>query len=191
MGQAPPNLTSPEMEAAIAAKVAEFKQLDGPAKRAAATALPGPLADAFALNPNIQVGPYSIRPFFDIDFEFLALLKHPLDEQFKDVMEGKEFVNRFLPRGLPAWQAFWIMTHTVDETEALLMQPNGEGIAELNFLAKKEFSRLPTKALSLLFEAVMKQVTISSSTAVEYGPAKEGEGSVVENPPLPLHQATG
>jgi len=46
--------------------------------------------------------------------------------------------------------------------------------------------------LHKLFEAIMKQVIISSSTAVAYDNVTEGEeAKAKENPPSDLRQATG
>lgn len=162
-------------EQAIAEKVLAMRDEASSLNRASATALPGPLADAFAIAQDIVVGPYRIRAFFDIDYEFFAMLKHPLDEFFKQAVEGKEpDVKKFLPSGMPAWQSFFIMTTPVDDIEKILQEPNG--VEELNKQAKAKFSRLQPRALAALFEAVMKQINISNSTAVEHGPAlAEGE----------------
>jgi hypothetical protein len=48
------------------------------AARAAATPLPGVLVDVFAPAQDVKVGPYSIRPFYDVDFETMQLIEHPL-----------------------------------------------------------------------------------------------------------------
>lgn len=181
----PAPLVGGAIEEQIGKHLEAIAKEDGVLRRAASTAMPGPLKDAFAISPNITVGPYSIRPFYDIDYEFLEMLNHPLDRMFKDVMEGKVDKDgmpetKFLPRGLPAWQAFWMMTRPVDDTEALLAT-GAEGIKELNQLARAEFGRLQTKALGPLFEAVMQQVALSNSTAVRYDYEKEGE-KTAENP---------
>ncbi len=174
-------------------KAQELLQKDGPMRRAEATALPGPLADAFALAPNIVVGPFSVRPVFDIDFEFLSVLKHPLDTMVKDLLQQEKPTAMFLPTGPAAWQAFWIFTHSVDEVENLLASP--EGVEQLNHMARKQFGRLSTAAMVELFKAVMTQVQISSSTVVQLEAAdqitEENEGRApTSNPSTPL-PATG
>lgn len=178
------HLTSPETEKKVEALVAELAAQDAVGKRAAAAALPGPLADAFALAQGIPVGPWTVRAFCDIDFEFLAALDHPLSRMYADALLGADTAASFLPTGLPVWQAAWVLTRDPDETEAMLSKPGGKG--ELSKLARKEFGKLPTKALAAFFVAIMKQVELSSSTAVKYEEAaeeKEGEEvKVAENP---------
>lgn len=180
-------LTGGPTEQLIAEHLKSLSEQDGATRRAIATALPGPLQDAFAPCQDVKCGPYMVRPFYDIDFEWFAMLNHPLDAMFKDAMEGRgeaaaESVTKMLPRGLPAWQAFWIMTHTVDEVEALLSKP--EGVEELNRAAKKEFSRLQTKALTALYEAVMIQIQRSNQTAIEYGEAETEAPAPAEGKPV-------
>lgn len=181
-----------EIENRIAQHLETIAKEDGISRKAAVTAKPGPLKDAFAIAPDIQVGPYTVRPFFDIDYEFLEALEHPLDQMFKDMIEGKVDkdgmpVTKFLPRGLAAWQAIWIMTRPVDETEALI-QEGFEGRRKLNLFAKGEFSRMQGRALGALFEAVMKQVAISNSTAVQDHYEQDKEGEKTKENPSPLNQ---
>ena len=187
--------TGPDpMADAIAAEVARLQEKDAPFLRAAAEVLPGPLADAFALAQDIPVGKYKVRAFVDRDFEFLRLLNHPLDTMYKDQLSGKVSETQFVPSGLPMWQAAFMMTRPVIEVKALLKETGG--VAKLNQLAEDEFADLPGRALTMLFEAVFRQILISSSTAVSYGVAEESdrgeeEAKAKENPPLDLRQATG
>lgn len=159
--------------------------------QASAAILPGPMKDAFALSQGIPVGPWTVRAFCDIDFEFLAALDHPLSRLYADALGGIESKAMFLPTGLPCWQAAWVLTRDPDETELLLSHPNGK--ESLSQKARKEFGKLPTRALAALFAAIMKQIEVSSSTTIEFA-AKPEEGEAAkakENPFSPPRQPTG
>lgn len=183
-------LVGGEIEERIAAHLQNIDKNDRILRRAAATPLPGPMAEAFALDQDIVVGQYRVRAFVDIDFEFLAALHHPLDAMFKDVMEGRVDAeglppSQMLPTGAAAWQAYWIMTRSVDEVEEMLSKPGGD--KELTAAAKKEFGRYQTKHLVQLYKAVLEQINRSNSTIVAYGADGDyGEGA--ERPPQPPRQ---
>lgn len=176
-------LSSPEVEAKIAAEVARRLAEDALAKQAAATPLPGPLKTAFAIDPSIKVGDWSVRPFYDIDVEILQALNHPLYEMMMASMTGNPVEVTFLPRGPLAWQVSWLLTHTPDDAE--------EAIKDGTFAekAKAEFSRLQMGAIVALCRAALEQMQNYGKTLVSYGaPAKEGEAT---NPPVGQSSATG
>lgn len=158
-----------DIEQQIAETVARQAREDTAGRRAAAEPLPGPLRDAFSILPNIEVGPYSVRPFYDIDFEFLAMLEHPLHK----MMTANE--GDFTPRGPHAWELCWILTRDADTVEGIIQ---GEGLKGLRAHAKKEFGKLRLPALAELSKAIVQQLTTYWSTVVAYGAAsKEGEQS--------------
>lgn len=166
---------------------------DAAGHRAAAAALPGPLKEAFALAQGIPVGPWTVRPFYDIDFEFLAALDHPLSKMYRDALRGADTTAMFIPSGYPMWEAAWVMTRDQDEVELMLSSPTGA--QEMRNAAKKEFGRQPAKALGELFKAIMRQVEIGSSTTVQFENEPEqveGEAAKAkENPTLSPLQQTG
>lgn len=180
-------------EQVIQQKVKELRQEAAQARQAVAEPLPGPLKDAFWIPPSIAVGPFSIRPFVDIDYEFLSKLNHPLHQKFKNAIEGKgeaEDEMVFLPKGPDAWCLFWIFTRSPDEVETVLNQENGKDL--LLTAARKEFSRLRTPALAALFTAVMRQISLSNLTTIEYVEAdkENGRGRVAEDPTCPPQSKT-
>lgn len=171
-----------DIEARIASEIAAIKQSDALGRKAAAAILPGPMKDAFALGQGIPVGRWMVRAFCDIDFEFLAAMDHPLSRLYSDALHGIESKTMFLPTGLPCWQAAWVLTRDPDDVEMVLSQPDGKEI--LSKAARKEFGKLPTRALAALFAAIMKQIEVSSSTTIEFA-AKPEEGEAAkakENP---------
>ena len=160
-----------DIESRIAEKVAKQSAEDAAGRTAAALALPGPLVDIFAPQPEIQVGKYSVRAFYDADFEFLQLLGHPF-AAFAVGQTGE--LETFVPRGPIAWQLFWLMTRPVTEAEAAF-QDKAKGVDWIKADARREFGNYQLGALFTLYKAVVKQLTIYASSVVGYGAADTGE----------------
>lgn len=83
-------------------------------KAAAADPLPGPLAQAFSLTPEIEVGRWRVRRFVDRDFEFLKALGHPLFKMTLAGMKKAEIATAAKGRALqvcpendPKFQGVW------------------------------------------------------------------------------------
>jgi len=175
------------IEKKIAATVAQQNAEDFMGKFAASLALPGPLVDIFAPQPAIQVGKYSVRPFFDADFEFLQLLKHP----FAAFAVGQTAaLETFVPRGPEAWQLFWIMTNPVEVVDAEFTNHGETGVKAA---ARREFGSYQLGALFAIYQAIVKQLTVYASSVVGYGPADsgaEGEDAKEQRPPSGA-QSTG
>ena len=181
--QLPPDLqdlVSPAMNRQIDELLAKVQQDEQAGRRAMAEIKPGPLRDIFALAPDIQVGKWSVRPFYDIDIEVLQELKHPLYDELMSSMNSQEPKADYVPRGQSAWTLFWMMTHTPEEVEASLGASGG--LRKIEVLGKAEFGRLRLPALVELYKAVVRQVVVFSSAAISYGPASEG-GADEQLPP--------
>lgn len=132
-----------------AAKVEEIQAKREAIKEANAVPFPGALKDAFAIAPEIVVGDYKIRPFYEIDFEFLISIGDPLN-----LLVENSTKEDFAPRGKPVWQICFMFTHGVDEVEALLKQ----GIESFDAAAKKEFcGRFQLAGLMEIIKAVLVQ----------------------------------
>ena len=157
-----------------AGKVSDISERKEAAARASATPLPGPLADAFAISPDISVGKYKVRAFLEGDFELLQALEHPLYEMLIAMFSGKENKADYFPRGLVAWELCYMFTHSFDDIEELL---KNSGVGQFKAVAKSEFGRLPTAAILRLHQAVLKQVMQASSTAIAFGSSEDDEGS--------------
>ena len=142
--------------------IANQKLEDLAAVRAAATAKPGPLADIWSLAPNIKVGQFSIRPFYDLDFEFFQELDHPFAAF---AMGNADAIEGFIPRGPDAWQLIWVMTRPVADVEAVFQSEGAEGV---KLAAKREFGVYRLGALAALSEAVMKQLAVYASSVAGY-----------------------
>ena len=155
-------------------KVADIQERKEATARASATPLPGSLADAFAIAPDITVGKYKVRPFCEIDFEFLQALEHPLYDMLIATFSGKENKADYFPRGQVAWELCYIFTHPIDEVEELFKT----GTGYVKEAAKKEFGKVTFAGVLVLHKAVLKQVMAASSTAIAYGSAEDSdEGS--------------
>lgn len=157
------------------------QQEDLAARKASAEVLPGPLRDVFAVQPEIKVGKWSVRPFYDLDFEILQSTQHPLYEEMMAGIEGRETRQNYLPRGQSAWTLFYMMTR---DPEKLDEQIKADGLPAIAVAAKKEFGRLQLGAIMELYKAVVHQIQIFSSTAVAYGtPTNDKEGASEQLPP--------
>ncbi len=145
---------------------------------------PGPLKDVFAVVQDIQVHRWKVRPFYDVDFDFLGALSHPLAVMMKQTLGGEQSVkmDAALVRGEEAWDLAWIMTRSPDEVEDTL---KAGGVPLLKQKARAEFSRLRLYGIGMLIEAVFKQVGIYWSPGIEYEEAsapkagEEASGEVV------------
>lgn len=165
-------LLSPEAEIKAAKLAAEAEQADQVAQKALREPLPGPTRDAFALNPEIQVGPYKVRPFYDFDFDVLSQLNHPVYRLMKSGLEGKQPELEQVPRGPDMWMLAYLMTRPAKQTRDLI---RSRGVEGLRFEAEEQFSELSLAALLELFEAVTKQIQTYWGPVIKYGP--EGEKS--------------
>lgn len=133
------------------------------------TPFPGPMRDAFAIAPEISVGKFKVRPFYEIDFEFLTAIGDPLK-----MLVEQSATDAFEPRGKPVWQICFMFTHDVDEVESLLKQ----GIEPFDAAAKKEFcGKFQLAGLMEIIKAVLIQRNNYWSPVIGYGAAPEdGEG---------------
>ena len=139
--------------------------------------LPGALRDAFSPQQDIPVGKYRVRPFYDIDFEIMQQVGHPLA---KMAMGGARYGEKVEDlRGINAWIACWLLTHDVDEVDDTAQQ----GAEAVRKAARKEFSRLQLGGLLEISKAVLEQFSRYFSTVVGLESAQEesGEGK----PPKP------
>lgn len=136
----------------------ERKRREGQvALAAAAVPFPGPAADAFSVVPEVPVGPYKVRPFYDIDWEFLKALDHPWYNAMAASLRAEESNVQFVPMGQPVWDLAYVFTTSPDEVEALFRQGGKDAVQAQS---RALFSRLRLNALKALAEAVTYQQTI-------------------------------
>jgi hypothetical protein len=167
-----------EQEKAIRETAARQKLESQAAAIAIATPRPGVLADVFKTQPDIEVGKYKVRPFYDLDFEFLQELGHPF-ATFA-VGDTRE-IDEFVPRGPKAWQLFWIMTTPVVEVEALFKSGGVKGVEDAS---RAEFGQYQLGALFSIYKAVVSQLMIYAKSVVGYSASefesdeKEASGKI-------------
>lgn len=133
---------------------------------------PGPLRQAFAVTQNIQVGPYSVRPFYEGDFEWLQELNHPLHKMMdKDSGDDAWTEDLTKVRGQAAWNICYLMTTPAEEIES--MQDSPDGMKQLQAKAKEKFRRSIFGDLIALQTAIIKQFTICMSPVVGFDQVDE------------------
>jgi len=159
------------MQEAILAKtqaVAEEREIIAQAN---ATPLPGALRDAFAAQQDIKVGKYSVRPFYDMDFEILQMLDHPLA---KMALGGEKYGERIQDlRGINSWTVCFMLTHDVDEVDEL----SQKGAEAFQRAARKEFGRLQLGGLLEINKAILEQFGRYFSTVVGLEAVDNGDGA--------------
>lgn len=106
----------PETIAGIpAAIVQEALEKRETAKHANAMPFPGPLKDAFSIVPNIQVDKFSVRPFYDGDYDIICTLGNPLGELMASTISGKSSNTDYFPRGQTAWEICYLFTNGIEK----------------------------------------------------------------------------
>lgn len=125
-----------------------------------AVPFPGALADAFSPQQDIKVGKYVVRPFYDLDFEVLQMVGHPLA---KMALGGDQYGEKLQDlRGQNAWVACWLLTHDVDEVDEV----SAKGPEYVLKASRREFGRLQLGGLLELSKAVLEQFGRYFSTVV-------------------------
>lgn len=179
--------------ATVLQRQAEQEREDAAGRAAVAIPLPGPLAEAFAKNGDIKVGPYAVRSFVDADFETLQLLGHPVIGLIEAALEGnKEAANKaeksILPkisRGRHAWDICWVLTTPAEAVDEVM---SAGGCDAVRKESKKVFgNRLTALAIVPIVDAAVTQMIKSFATRLEFGPAedpeKNGGATSSPNPP--------
>ena len=140
--------------------------------QANATPLPGALRDAFSPQQDIVVGKYVVRPFYDLDFEILQQIDHPLA---KMAMGGEKFGEKIQDlRGQSAWSICWLLTHDVDEVDDMA----SKGAEAVIKASRKEFSRLQLGGILEITKAVLDQFSRYFSTVVGLVPPESDDAPV-------------
>jgi hypothetical protein len=152
-------------------KIEQAKQEKEVIAQANSVPLPGALRDAFSPQQDIVVGKYSVRAFYDLDFEILQQIDHPLA---KMAMGGDRFGEKFEDlRGQSAWSVCWLLTHSIDEVDDIA----SNGPEAVLKASRKEFSRLQLGGLLEISKAVLEQFSRYFSTVVGLIPSETEEGS--------------
>lgn len=163
-----------DVQARINQTVRQQQQDDKIGLTAATTATPGPLRDVWAAVPGITVGPFSVRRFTDRDFIWLAQLGHPL-KSFSAVVDKSYDFN---PSGEHAHQLCWLLATSKEDVKAAFKQ----GVDVAKEAAASVVGDLDIHGIGALMGAVVKQLTVYSSTHLEYEPANP-KGDEHSGPP--------
>lgn len=141
------------------------------AAQAVATPLPGALKHAFAVTPEITVGPYKVRPFVDRDYEFLQQLGHPLHlHVFTDNKQNPvEMIQ-----GACGRQLCWMFTRPFKEVKAAFLEKGVDGVKTL---ADDTFEESNLDSMLALGQAIFQQLGIYWESVVAFQPIEADEGT--------------
>lgn len=143
-------------------------------KAANATPLPGALKDAFAVAPNIQVNKFSVRPFYDGDFDILVSLGNPLGEIMMTTINGTGDKPNYVPRGQVGWEICYLFTNPIEQC----FEEVENGSFKKN--ARSAFCKFRLPALGEIHQAVMQQLAIYWSTGINYEEVEDQEEGTVK-----------
>lgn len=151
---------------------------------AATVAFPGATADVFALDPDIKVGSYRVRPCYDYDLRVLELNNHPV---YKRIMaralglQVNENAVPFMPMDSNGHLLAWLFTTDVKEAKARIQ---AEGYAAVVKAADEQFEFCQPKVCIALCGAAADQIAKGMESRLSYRPAKVGkEGAEADLPP--------
>lgn len=134
----------------------------------AGTRSPGPLREAWAPVPDIEVGPYKVRRFVDADFMRLARLGHPLN----GLSAMWTWMENPIISGPVAYNIIWLMTTDVPTAKAAITA----GVDGVKAAAEKKFSELGGSELTSLIVAIAFQLSRYMGARLDYEPKlREGE----------------
>jgi hypothetical protein len=185
--------TTQEIEQELKRQAAERAE-DQKAADALGAPLPGPLKEAFDPCQDIPAGRWAVRPFYDRDYHWLALLEHPLERMMRDQVSGKADSGAdFFPMGPQMWTLAWVMTRPVKVVKEAM-----KNRAKLRDDAEEEFGCCQIGELQEIAKAVTRQVDRYWSTAIGYknkptAPGEEGSAAAdaPANPSSSPPQPTG
>jgi hypothetical protein len=165
-------------------KLAEVSARNIANAQAMAEPLPGPVRDAFSVCEGIKCGPFTVRPCYDGDIEYLSQLGHPLHEMRLQAQanESGEVENLYRPQGKAAWELCYLFTRSLDEVDAVV---EGGGLDAFRKDAKKVIgNKCSLSMLVALSTAAIKQYTAYWEPMLSYGEIEtdDDEGSK-KNPP--------
>ena len=178
--------TQQEIEQELKRQAAE-KAEDQKAADALGAPLPGPLKAAFDPAQDIPVGRWTVRPFYDRDYHWLAILEHPLERMMRDQVAGRESGGAdFFPMGPQMWTLAWVMTRPVKVVKEAM-----KNRAKLAEDAEEEFGMCQIGELQEIAKAVTRQVERYWSTAIGYknSPTKTEGGEASDAPANPTQSS--
>ena len=135
---------------------------------------PGPLKDAFSIAPNIKVGEFSVRPFYDGDCDLLMTLGNPFGEFISSTLDAKNPDAEYKPRGQTMWEICYLFTNDIEKCESEIR----DGTFKEN--AKKSFYKFRLPAFMEIHRAVTTQLGIYWSTSVGHTEEEQSEDGMVK-----------
>lgn len=143
--------------------------------QAAIEPFPGSTADIFALDPDIRVGSYRVRPCYDSDLRVLKLNKHPVyDIVMSRVLTGEPSTQRFLPSDPEGHFLAWLFT---TDRRVALDRIKADGYAKAVEDADEAFMDCQPKVCIELCGAAADQIGKGMQSRLSYRPTKSGKES--------------
>lgn len=168
--------------------IRKLKAGDKLAQQAGGEPLPGPLKAALAPSKDITALRWTVRPFYDIDFEFLTALDNP----FRNFANGDTAEFEKTPRGPRVWELLHLMTNPIDYAEEKLSDL--AGTKQFRAEARAQFGKCRLPELIQVYSAVVSQMTVYTSTITGHDAAgeetSEAAAGPFDSPPTPS-TATG
>ena len=153
-------------------KSREFLIEQAAGRRAAATPLPGPLADAFGSN-CIMVGTVAVRKIVNSDWSFFHKINSPLLEITKEKATGGELDLKVTE--LQEAEIVWQFTHTPKQCRDLFEK--GKDVWENTVRAEVD-DAIDQPLIRLIIMAVMEHIGQSWKTTLEYKAKLEEDGKL-------------
>ena len=169
-----------EIEQAVAETEWRQAREDAAGREAMLHPFPGVLKDVFALDPNVQVGPYSVRPCYDYDLRVLKLAGHPA----YDLVVLGNTEKDFLPSDDDGRFLAWQFTTPVKDVKDLVEGP--DGLARMRALANAQWEFIQTRTILHVVKAAVGQLIRSISPRLDYEPDTYEEAKPTEAAKAPL-----
>jgi hypothetical protein len=156
----------------VLAKQAEQDIEDQAGREAAHKPFPGSSKAAFDIFPNKQAGPFSIRPFYDGDFDILESINHPLIAWVSEPEESRK--SKYPPtRGKTAWEIMWLLSTPIEEIEERFEK--GTLKNDLEKLPRLKFGRLRAEALAEIYGVIYEQLSLYWDSSATFQAKKEDD----------------
>lgn len=175
------HLLTPEADAKVASLIWQAAADDAPARRAASEPLPGALRDAFAIPQSIKVGPHTIRPFWDFDFELLTLLDHPLHRIMVAGERGEKTDEQYSIRGPQAWLLAYLFTTPVREVDKIVEECGKDEVTK----RAKEFAFCQLAELLAINKAITVQMRRYWEPVIGHGSEEDANAPANPSPSQP------
>lgn len=165
-------MSGENINAKLEEKLAQVAKEREAIAKANATPLPGALAEAFSPCQNIVVDNYTVRPFYDMDFEILQMCGHPMALDSSEYFKGLGNAKVTDLRGKDSWVVCWLLTNDVDTCDEV----SAKGKEAVIAAARKVWGRKQLGEILKVQSACFEQFARNFSTVVGLVEADKEDG---------------